>query len=133
LEVLPTFTTAALGLAVLVQKTESAGAAVNLLVQVLETDPYELEALALLGRVLLDDGRTPEALEARERGLRFDPEHQPALFQRGVARAPACPVPRGGPPCPGAPLRRRGRRLGAGHPARSGQRARDGGAGPGAV
>ena len=63
------------------------GAAVNLLVTILETDPYELEALAVLGRVLLDDGRTPQALEALERVLRFDPEHRPALFHRGVARA----------------------------------------------
>src|SRR4029077_20224480 len=87
LEVLPTFTTAAPALAVVVQKPEAAGPAVNLLVQVLETDPYELEALSLLGRVLLDDGRTPEALEALERVLRLDPEPQPARFHRGVARA----------------------------------------------
>ena len=37
--------------------------------------------------MLLDDGRTPEALEALERVLRFDPEHRAALFHRGVARA----------------------------------------------
>jgi tetratricopeptide (TPR) repeat protein len=87
LEVLPTFTLAALGLASLVQRTESAAAAVNILVDVLATDPYELDALAALGRVLLDDGRTPEALEALERVLRFDREHRAALFHRGVARA----------------------------------------------
>lgn len=87
LEVLPTFTPAALGLASLVQRTESAAAAVNILVDVLATDPYELDALAALGRVLLDDGRTPEALEALERVLRFDLEHRAALFHRGIARA----------------------------------------------
>jgi cytochrome c-type biogenesis protein CcmH/NrfG len=87
LEVLPTFTPASLALASLVQRTESAAAAVNILVDILATDPYELEALAVLGRVLLDDGRTPEALEALERVLRFDPEHRTALFCRGVARA----------------------------------------------
>jgi len=87
LEVLPTFTPPALGLASLVQRTESAAAAVNILVDVLATDPYELDALAALGRVLLDDGRTPEALEALERVLRFDSEHRAALFHRGIARA----------------------------------------------
>ena len=38
----------------------------------LETAPYELEALTALGRALLDDGRTTQALEAFARVLRFD-------------------------------------------------------------
>ncbi|HEX5388079.1 MAG TPA: tetratricopeptide repeat protein [Gemmatimonadales bacterium] len=87
LEHLPTFTAAALALAGIVGRTESAAAAVNVVVTVLETDPYDLDALALLGRLLLDDGRTDAAREALDRVLRFDPDHASALFHRGVVRA----------------------------------------------
>ncbi len=37
---------------------ESPRAAIPVLIRLLETDPYELEALTALGRALLDDGRT---------------------------------------------------------------------------
>ena len=58
-----------------------------MLVDLLEADPYELEALTALGRALLEDGRTTQALEAFERVLRFDPEHAGALYNQGAALA----------------------------------------------
>jgi cytochrome c-type biogenesis protein CcmH/NrfG len=70
-----------------VRRTESPAAAIELLVPLLETDPYDLEALAALGRALLEDGRPRQAVEALERVLRFDPEHRAALFHRGAAHA----------------------------------------------
>jgi cytochrome c-type biogenesis protein CcmH/NrfG len=54
---------------------------------VLAADPYDFDALTLLGRALLDDGRPQEALQAFDRVLRFDPEHTGALFYQGVALA----------------------------------------------
>ena len=41
----------------------------------------------MLARALLDDGRPDRALEALDRVLKFDPEHEAALFHRGVALA----------------------------------------------
>jgi cytochrome c-type biogenesis protein CcmH/NrfG len=57
------------------------------LVQVLEADPYELEVLTALGRALLEDGRTVQALEAFARVLRFDPDHAAALYHQGTGFA----------------------------------------------
>jgi cytochrome c-type biogenesis protein CcmH/NrfG len=53
----------------------------------LEHDPYDLEALLLLGRSLLDDKRVEPALEAFRRILKFDPDHVGALFHAGVTLA----------------------------------------------
>ncbi len=55
--------------------------------RLLEADPYELEALTALGRALLEDGRTVQALEAFARVLRFDPEHTAALYHQGTCFA----------------------------------------------
>jgi tetratricopeptide (TPR) repeat protein len=87
LDLLPTYGTAALALADLIRRTDSPGAAVPVLVQLLEADPYELEALTALGRSLLEDGRTVQALEAFARVLRFDPEHTGALYHQGTGFA----------------------------------------------
>ncbi|MGE5091227.1 MAG: tetratricopeptide repeat protein, partial [Bacillota bacterium] len=87
LQLLPTFVTAGLALADLARRVESPAAAIHILVDLLSADPYELEALTLLGRALLDDGRPARALEALDRVLRFDPDHAAALFYRGVALA----------------------------------------------
>ena len=78
---------AALALADLIRRTDSAHAAVPVLVQLLEADPYELEALTALGRALLEDGRTVQALEAFARVLRFDPDHTAALYHQGTGFA----------------------------------------------
>jgi cytochrome c-type biogenesis protein CcmH/NrfG len=87
LDLLPTYPAAALALADLVRRSESPRAAIIVLVRFLEADPYDLEALTMLGRALLEDGRTTQALEAFERVLRFDPEHAGALYHQGAALA----------------------------------------------
>ena len=87
LDLLPTFMEAALALADLVRRVETPGAAVSILVDVLTTEPWELDALLLLARCLLDDGRPEQALEALTRLLKFDSENDAALFNLGVALA----------------------------------------------
>jgi tetratricopeptide (TPR) repeat protein len=87
LDLLPTYGTAALSLADLIRRIESPQAAIPVLVELLEADPYELEALTALGRALLEDGRTVQALEAFARVLRFDPDHTAALYHQGTGFA----------------------------------------------
>jgi tetratricopeptide (TPR) repeat protein len=87
LDLLPTYGTAAMALADLIRRTESPRAAIPVLVRLLEADPYELEALTALGRALLEDGRTHQALEAFTRVLRFDPDHGAALYHQGTCFA----------------------------------------------
>lgn len=87
LDLLPTFTEAARALADLLRRRESPAAAVELLVGQLSTDPYDLDALLLLGRCLLEDGRADRAWEAFVRVLKFEPESTSALYHYGVARA----------------------------------------------
>src|SRR5690606_25464295 len=81
------FREASLALADLVRRTKSPGLAVSMLIPVLTADPYDFDALTLLGHALLEEGRTAQALEAFERVLRFDPAHAGALFHLGVALA----------------------------------------------
>jgi cytochrome c-type biogenesis protein CcmH/NrfG len=50
----------------------------------LADDPYHFDALILLGRVLLDEGRSEDARQAFRRVLRFDPRHAGASFYLGV-------------------------------------------------
>ena len=57
--------------------------ALDVLVELLTTDPYAVEALVLLGKVLFEQGRIDEALEGFGRALRFNPEHPAALFHSG--------------------------------------------------
>lgn len=87
LDLLPTYGPAALSLADLIRRTESPHAAIPVLVDLLQADPYELEALTALGRALLEDGRTNQALEAFNRVLRFDPQHTAALYNQGTCLA----------------------------------------------
>ena len=53
-------------------------AAMSVLVGLLEMDPYHLEALAELGRMLMHAGRVSDARTAFERVLRFDSGNQAA-------------------------------------------------------
>jgi cytochrome c-type biogenesis protein CcmH/NrfG len=62
-------------------------AAIVRLADMLEQDLYDLDALLLLGRALIDDKRNDEALAAFRRALKFDPEHTGALFYLGVTLA----------------------------------------------
>jgi tetratricopeptide (TPR) repeat protein len=87
LDALPTFHEAALALADLLRRAGRVRQAVVRLAEMLEQDPYDLPALLLLGRALLDDKRDAHALEAFRRALKFDPEQVEALFQMGVGLA----------------------------------------------
>ncbi|MEO8199110.1 MAG: tetratricopeptide repeat protein [Gemmatimonadota bacterium] len=85
LDLLPTFVEAALALADLLRRTDSPASALEVLVNLLINDPFELDALQLLGRALIDDGRPERALESFGRILKFDPDHTGALYYAGVA------------------------------------------------
>jgi tetratricopeptide (TPR) repeat protein len=87
LDALPTLHEAALALADLLRRTGRARAAVSRLAAMLEEDPYDLDALFLLGRALIDDKRHEPALEAFRRLLKYDREHVGALFHVGVVLA----------------------------------------------
>ena len=87
LEALPTFHEAALALADLLRRSGNVRAAIVRLAEMLEQDLYDLDALLLLGRALIDDKRNDEALAAFRRALKFDPEHTGALFYLGVTLA----------------------------------------------
>ncbi|HUL50052.1 MAG TPA: tetratricopeptide repeat protein [Gemmatimonadales bacterium] len=87
LDVLPTFYEAALARADLLRRTGRLRDAIARLAGMLEDDPYDLKALLLLGRALLDDKRAEAALEAFRRVLKFDAEQVEAWFQAGVALA----------------------------------------------
>jgi len=76
-----------LALADLLRRTGSVRGAIVRLVELLEQDPYDLDALLLLGRALLEGKRHEEALEAFRRALKFDPEHAGALFYLGATLA----------------------------------------------
>src|SRR5205814_318933 len=64
LDALPTFHEAALALADLLRRSGHVRQAIVRLAEMLEQDPYDLLALLLLGRALLDDKRDAQALEA---------------------------------------------------------------------
>ncbi len=83
LEALPTFHEAALALADLLRRNGRVRQAITRLADMLEQDPYDLDALLLLGRALIDDKRNDPALEAFRRALKFDPEHLGALSASG--------------------------------------------------
>lgn len=85
LDLLPTFVEAGLSLADLLRRTDSPAAALEVLVNLLINDPFDLDALQLLGRTLIDDGRPERALESFGRILKFDPDHTGALYYAGVA------------------------------------------------
>ena len=85
LDLLPTYSEAARALARLLRQVDSAAAAMPPLIALLGADPWDLDALTLLGELLLDDGRADKAIEAFERVLRFDPESQPARLAYGAA------------------------------------------------
>ena len=87
LDTLPTFHDAAMALSDLLRRTGKTRQAVTRLAEMLEQDPYDLEALLLLGRALLDDKRYDHALAAFNRALKFETENVTAWFHVGVAHA----------------------------------------------
>jgi tetratricopeptide (TPR) repeat protein len=58
--------------------------ALELLIALLERDPYHFDALLALGETLLAVGRKADAVLAFRRVLRFDPDHAGALYYDGV-------------------------------------------------
>jgi tetratricopeptide (TPR) repeat protein len=85
IDLLPTYMEAALALGDLLRRIEAPAIAVEYLINLLMLEPWDLDALLLLARSLLDDGRPDKAIEALDRVLKFDPDHDGALFHRGVA------------------------------------------------
>jgi cellulose synthase operon protein C len=75
---LPSYGDAAFGLASLEESRGRVDEAVNVLVDLLSTDPYRLDALLRLGRLLLETQRQKQARFAFERVLRFDPKNEAA-------------------------------------------------------
>jgi protein O-GlcNAc transferase len=59
----------------------------DVLIGVLQRDPYDFEALVLLSQVLLERGMVADARAAAERVVRFQPEHVPARYHLGLALA----------------------------------------------
>jgi tetratricopeptide (TPR) repeat protein len=85
---LPSFVEAALALAgLLVGDAARAGEALDVLVPLLERDPYDMEALTLLARVLLELGRPTDAATAALRVARFRPDDPEAHYYLGLAFA----------------------------------------------
>jgi cytochrome c-type biogenesis protein CcmH/NrfG len=84
---MPTSVEAALQLAQLRRTLQRAPDTIELLVTVLQRDPWNLDALASLGESLFLSGRREDARLAFARVLRFDPDHAGALYFDGVLLA----------------------------------------------
>jgi tetratricopeptide (TPR) repeat protein len=87
LDAVPTYADATLALAALHRVRERPDAALLLLVEFLERDPYSFDGLVALGELLLEMGRPADAAFAFQRVLRFDPAHVGAVFHQGVLLA----------------------------------------------
>ena len=87
LDSVPTYTEAALSLASLRRRLRRHDESLALLVDLLQRDPYNLDALTSLGETLFDGGRRGDAAVAFARVLRFDPEHVGSLYFEGVLAA----------------------------------------------
>jgi tetratricopeptide (TPR) repeat protein len=87
LDSVPTYTEAALALASLRRRLQRHGDSLALLVELLQRDPYNLDALTSLGETLFESGKRQDAAVAFSRVLRFDPEHVGALYFEGVLAA----------------------------------------------
>jgi tetratricopeptide (TPR) repeat protein len=87
LDSVPTYTEAALALASLTRRLQRHDDSLGLLVDLLQRDPYNLDALTSLGETLFESGRRGDAAVAFARVLRFDPEHVGALYFEGVLAA----------------------------------------------
>jgi tetratricopeptide (TPR) repeat protein len=83
----PTYTEAALALAALRRRLNRHEESLGLLVELLQRDAYNLDALVSLGETLFGSGRRTDAGIAFARVLRFDPEHVGALYFEGVLAA----------------------------------------------
>lgn len=84
LDSVPTYAEAMLELSALRRRAGRLSEAVDLLVDLMQRDPYHFESLTALGETLLDLGRDDDALVAFTRVLRFEADHVGALFHTGV-------------------------------------------------
>lgn len=85
LEALPGYGEAALLVADAELERGDFAAAVGVLVDLLADDPYHLDALLRLGEILLENGRTEDAMIALWRVLRFDPNSAVGWMRLGDA------------------------------------------------
>jgi tetratricopeptide (TPR) repeat protein len=86
---MPSSVEAALQLAALRRSLRRAPDTIELLVTLLQRDPWNLDALASLGESLFLSGRRDDARLGFARVLRFDPDHVAALYFDGVLLAEA--------------------------------------------
>ena len=82
LDYLPSHGEAAFALADLERNAGRIKNAIAVIVDLLSVDPYHLEALVKLGKLLVETGRPDQAQLAFRRVLRFDPGHEGA--ERGL-------------------------------------------------
>ena len=87
LDSVPTYNEAALALASLRRRLQRHEESLVLLVDLLQRDPYNLDALTSLGETLFESGRRADAAVAFARVLRFDPDHVGAVYFEGVLAA----------------------------------------------
>ena len=80
----PTYAEATLELASLRRQSGRTDSALELLISLLERDPYHFDALQTLGETLMLIGQEGDASHAFHRILRFDPAHAGAMYFEGV-------------------------------------------------
>ena len=87
LDSVPTYAEATLELATLRRLDGRQEEAVTILVDLLQRDPYNFDALIALGEALIELGRKFDAATAFHRVLTFDPDHVGGVFYDGVMLA----------------------------------------------
>jgi tetratricopeptide (TPR) repeat protein len=87
LEAVPTYTEATLELATLRRRMGRQGEAIGLLVELLQRDSYNFDAIIALGETLIEMRRMKDAAMAFRRVLAFDADNVGALFYEGVLLA----------------------------------------------
>jgi tetratricopeptide (TPR) repeat protein len=78
LRVLPSFGEAAFGLTAILEGRGRKREALHVLIDLLTTDPYAIDALVRLGDMLMKGGHVNEAAQAYRRVLRFQPDNERA-------------------------------------------------------
>lgn len=84
LDAVPTYTEATLELAALRRRTGRPGDAIGILVELLQREAYNFDALIALGETLIEMSRMNDAAMAFRRVLAFDPDNAGATFYEGV-------------------------------------------------
>jgi tetratricopeptide (TPR) repeat protein len=87
LDAVPTYTEATLELATLRRRTGRPADAVNILVELLQREAYNFDAIIALGETLIEMRRMADAAMAFKRVLAFDPDNVGAMFYEGLLLA----------------------------------------------